>query len=506
MFRRIILSVTVFTLTLALSSTAPAAAYIWSNPAGGAWAEPANWGSSSYPRFFWDFAVFELASSYQVDASALSAVQVGVVALNSGTVHLMAPADMTGTLILQGAPDPAALHLMQGSIRTNDAHRVDAGASLTLHPGAAVISGQARSFGVEVAAGAALSGDQGLIDGNWVLNHGVIAPGTELGTAGTLNLGTYAGGLNQSAQGRLAMDITPAGHDRLVARAARLGGTLSVSLVDNPDLVQGDRFEIISTTAGVTGTFDTVEWPEGADFEVVYHTDRVEVLVARVQGPAAALSLDIKPGSCPNPLNVNSRGLLPVALALPAGVDATALDPMAFRLEGVAPVRGSVEDVTAPVDDACACPDRGPDGQDDLTLKFSVAELAAALGDLEDGDLRQLTLTGELPDGSAVTAVNCVRILAKPRGRKQGEPAAASVPALYAADPAGSRVGFRMPESGHARLTVHDVQGRLVEILADAHFGQGEHHLSAAHLQRGVYFLRLQLKGQVVTGKLLRLH
>lgn len=39
------------------------------------------------------------------------------------------------------------------------------------------------------------------------------------------------------------------------------------------------------------------------------------------------------------------------------------------------------------VDGALACTDLGPDGFNDLTLKFDTQELIQALGDVEDGEV-----------------------------------------------------------------------------------------------------------------------
>ncbi|UCF66491.1 MAG: hypothetical protein JSV80_11920 [Acidobacteriota bacterium] len=44
---------------------------------------------------------------------------------------------------------------------------------------------------------------------------------------------------------------------------------------------------------------------------------------------------DVKPGSCPNPVNVTSRGTLPVAILGTADLDVTTIDPDSIRLAGV---------------------------------------------------------------------------------------------------------------------------------------------------------------------------
>lgn len=129
--------------------------------------------------------------------------------------------------------------------------------------------------------------------------------------------------------------------------------------------------------------------------------------------------VDIKPQSCPNPLNVKSRGVLPVAILGTADFDVTTIDPASIRLEGVAPIRSAFEDVATPFEslngeaDASNCTDEGSDGFMDLTLKFRTQEIVAALGGVQDGEVLILTLTGILQDGGFIQGEDVVVILKK---------------------------------------------------------------------------------------------
>ncbi len=128
------------------------------------------------------------------------------------------------------------------------------------------------------------------------------------------------------------------------------------------------------------------------------------------------ISIDIKPGSCPNPLNTKSKGVLPVAILGTDAFDVADIDVASIRLQGVAPIRSSIEDVSTPVSDDlddCDCTTDGPDGFDDLTLKFWTQEIVAALGPVNDGDEIVLTLTGSLLDGTPIEGQDCVLILKK---------------------------------------------------------------------------------------------
>jgi hypothetical protein len=145
----------------------------------------------------------------------------------------------------------------------------------------------------------------------------------------------------------------------------------------------------------------------------------------------ATVAIDVKPQSCPNPLNTKSKGVIPVAILGNAGIDVTQIDPASLRLESVAAIRSWIEDVATPfaptngLDDAYECNDFGPDGFDDLTLKFDTQELIAALGEVEDGEVRILTLSGVLQDGTSIEGQDVVVIKAK-GGGDQSEPLAAA--------------------------------------------------------------------------------
>ena len=127
--------------------------------------------------------------------------------------------------------------------------------------------------------------------------------------------------------------------------------------------------------------------------------------------PVIEVSVDIKPMSWPNPLNVNSKGVLPVAILGTEDFDVTQIDPATILLEGVAPLRWALEDVGA-ADDPLA----GPDGFTDLSLKFAAQEIVAALGDVNDGDVVVLHLTGNLKEefgGTPIEGEDVVRIIKK---------------------------------------------------------------------------------------------
>jgi len=128
------------------------------------------------------------------------------------------------------------------------------------------------------------------------------------------------------------------------------------------------------------------------------------------------VAVDIKPGSCPNPLSVESRGVLPVAILGTDDFDVAQVDPESVALEGVGPLRSALEDVAAPFEpyigkeDVLDCVVGSPDGFVDLTLKFDSQEvieaIEAALGrEVSDGEVVTLTLAGTLTDEFGRTSI-----------------------------------------------------------------------------------------------------
>lgn len=116
---------------------------------------------------------------------------------------------------------------------------------------------------------------------------------------------------------------------------------------------------------------------------------------------------DVHPTSCPNPINLNRGGVVPVAIVGTDDFDVSLIDPSTVTLEGVSPDRSSLEDVVAPYTggisdpaDQNDCTTEGPDGITDLALKFDARDLAAALGAVSEGDVVVVTIEGELTDGS----------------------------------------------------------------------------------------------------------
>ena len=133
------------------------------------------------------------------------------------------------------------------------------------------------------------------------------------------------------------------------------------------------------------------------------------------------VDIDIKAQSCPNPMNVSGKGVLPVAVLGAEEFDVNLVDVATLELEGVPvlPEKYEFEDVASPffdnfLNENCFdCTEEGPDGFPDLIIYFDTGEVADALSPVEDGDCLYLTVTGFLTDGMRIEGSDSLRIIKK---------------------------------------------------------------------------------------------
>jgi len=236
--------------------------------------------------------------------------------------------------------------------------------------------------------------------------------------------------------------------------------------------------------------------------------------------PHTSINMDIKPQSCPNPLNIKRKGVLPVAILGSANFDVNDVDVSSVELEGVSPLRSSIEDVSTPVadpQDECDCTTDGADGFDDLTLKFDTQDIVTALGTVNDGDTLVLTLTGNLNDGTPLEGQDCIIIKAKGGKSKKAVAEAeteGSAPDAYALlqnhpnpfNPS-TQIQFALPNASHVKLEVYNALGERIATLVDETRPAGYHveQFDATGLASGIYLYRLQAGDFIDTKKLLLL-
>jgi len=134
--------------------------------------------------------------------------------------------------------------------------------------------------------------------------------------------------------------------------------------------------------------------------------------------------LDIKPTSCPNPIELNGGGpnaVVSIALLGTALNDVAQVMPGTLQLwredctlGPIGPTSTNFEDVAAPSPQttACECTTVGPDGYMDLRLAFSKRAIINQLGlaNVQPGTMVPLVLTGRLANGCQFRATDCVRV------------------------------------------------------------------------------------------------
>jgi len=161
----------------------------------------------------------------------------------------------------------------------------------------------------------------------------------------------------------------------------------------------------VATTDKVSLTCDGIDTP-------VFGLCNQVVNLAAVSGPTPTeITIDIKPGSFPNSIKVNSKGVLPVAILGTPDFDVMTVDPVTMLLSwdgisfvpGVSPLRWAWKDVNR-------------DGFMDIGLKYSMDDLMTyTVTNEPPGDLI-MTLMGNLMEeygGTPIAGEDMVRIINK---------------------------------------------------------------------------------------------
>ncbi|MHC4238393.1 MAG: T9SS type A sorting domain-containing protein [Planctomycetota bacterium] len=233
--------------------------------------------------------------------------------------------------------------------------------------------------------------------------------------------------------------------------------------------------------------------------------------------------VDVKPGSCPNPLNVSvfekshkhphspNRGVLPIAVLGSSEFDVHNVDVSSLCLSGAAPLRYDFEDVGTPTStmNECDCASEGPDGFVDLTLKFQKSEIVAALGAVSVGDFLPLTLTGKLVDGEPFEGTDCVTIVGNAVPFVKSSEASEVSSTRVVPNPFNpkTRISYSLLATQFVTLSIYDISGRLVETLVRGVQAAGEQVVEwDATLQpSGVYYYRIEGTDFTETGRMVLL-
>jgi uncharacterized repeat protein (TIGR01451 family) len=274
----------------------------------------------------------------------------------------------------------------------------------------------------------------------------------------------------------------------------------------------------VSSTLPLGTTLVNVCWITCDETGPTYTEASESTLVAGAWTP---LNLDIKPGGCPNPINLKSKGVIPAAIVGCDGLDVHSIDPGSVYLtrEGmdlnVAPLRWAYEDVATPFyGEPCGCHELGRDGIMDLTLKFETQDVVDAF-DLDEarGSRVRLSVVCNLADGTPMLGGDCVLVLSTGPGRNR------KAMGSFGFDPSdplvcdigsGVTISFYVGEAGVVNLDIYDVRGRTVRRLVGKSLNPGAHSVRwnaiddrGHRVWPGVYFLRLRSAGKEATKKVI---
>ncbi|MDR4509914.1 MAG: T9SS type A sorting domain-containing protein [Candidatus Brocadiaceae bacterium] len=229
------------------------------------------------------------------------------------------------------------------------------------------------------------------------------------------------------------------------------------------------------------------------------------------------VNIDIKPRSCPNPLNKKSKGVLPVAILGAEDFDVNEIDAPTIELEGIAALRSCIKDVSTPVVDGeeCECNKDGPDGFDDLLLRFDTQAIVNGLGDFEDGDEIALVLTGKLLDGTELVGKDCIILKSKGCNARNTITEAQEglhTPLQNYPGPfnQGSTIMFEVPEAGEVTIDIYNLRGQLIQTLYSGPISAGQHAVvwngtdfHGSRVVSGIYAYKLQANGFAVMQMLI---
>lgn len=218
--------------------------------------------------------------------------------------------------------------------------------------------------------------------------------------------------------------------------------------------------------------------------------DDSETLPPPSDPPEPTCLIDIRPGICPNVLDLANRGTTDDAITADDGIDVFApgatsqvsgpasnvvfvailgtptlkvsdIDISSIRLEGVSPKGFSVKDVATAVDGKsgeCECSAIGRDRAMDLVLKFAKPDLIKTLGNVLGGEEIPLTLTATLNNGTPIEGGDCVLIA---NASASGQPPlSAHVRQVAGEAPAAFRIGS--DQAAEYEIDVFNVVGQRV--------------------------------------------
>jgi len=194
--------------------------------------------------------------------------------------------------------------------------------------------------------------------------------------------------------------------------------------------------------------------------------------------------VDIRPGCYPNVINIQSKGVMPLAIMTTPTFDATIVDPLSVRFGPSYAMeshgKGHVEDADG-------------DGDKDMVLHFKTQETGIQCGQVMTG------LTGNTLSGVPIAGQDPIVVIGCGLSKPVGGKGTADVPTdfLLHSRPnpfnPSTTISYALPVDADVSLVVYDVLGREVAQLADGEVKAGYHNVivDGSNWASGLYFCRL---------------
>ncbi len=220
--------------------------------------------------------------------------------------------------------------------------------------------------------------------------------------------------------------------------------------------------------------------------------DGADLIGFAYPSPPTRVTWGVYPWDAANRCGVASDARIPFGILGSAALPAPAIDAERLTLTGSgSPVAIRLCDVGCPPM-GTGSPLHTRDGCCDLLFEFTGAQVWGAAGGPGNAAGAEITLTGVRRDGTPLWGALTIF-------------SGAAGPTVPGHPPGGhyQRLTYRVPEAAPVRVSVFDVNGRLVEEAAGAVQAAGEYTLAPpAGAARGIYFYRIEIGPRVETRKL----
>jgi uncharacterized delta-60 repeat protein len=123
-------------------------------------------------------------------------------------------------------------------------------------------------------------------------------------------------------------------------------------------------------------------------------------------GEVDTIAVDVRPGECENLVDVDSTGVLTVAINGTSSFDVTDIDPDSVKLEDASPLQSFVQDMSYSGD----C-DEFADTYDDLIVRFRISDLPSSLQSLSSGQTADLDLTADYYTNGSISGTDTIEVI-----------------------------------------------------------------------------------------------